>query len=85
VSSKFDVNAYANAILAGETYDPEESRPIPNGQTEDAASKTSGLSKGKGRETGVESSSGGLGMTVKGDIGVALAKLNYGIVSLSGF
>ncbi len=74
VSPKFDVNAYANAILAGETYDPEEIK-IAVGLQNDRRSSVQ--AKGKARETAMD----GLGMAVKGDIGVALARLNYGIVS----
>ena len=75
VSPKFDVNAYANAILAGESYDPEESKAVVG---QENGLRNSGQAKGKGRETTMD----GVGMAVKGDIGVALARLNYGIVSV---
>ena len=60
LSDHFDVNAYANAVLAGRTYDPNAD-----------ASSSQQNSKGKGKSVDGE----------KGDVGLELAKLNYGIVS----
>jgi hypothetical protein len=70
ISPKFNVNAYANAILAGEPYDPEAQIPAP--PVENEAGTTEDGDSG-------EIASGSL--NVKGDVGLALAKLNYGVVS----
>ncbi|ORX36009.1 Golgi transport complex subunit 5-domain-containing protein [Kockovaella imperatae] len=48
LSDNFDVNAYANAVLAGQNYDPD--KPQPTKKSDE-----------------------------KGDVGLELAKLNYGI------
>lgn len=66
------MNAYANAILAGEPYDPEAQIPAPPQQSEDDSSGDNG-----GNDGVIASGS----LNVKGDVGLALAKLNYGIVS----
>lgn len=79
-SSKFNPTLYANAILAGERYDPEEPPPADakNGRNEDET----GTSKNAGMGTaGNGSAQGTASLSVKGDVSVALAKLNYGIVS----
>jgi hypothetical protein len=59
LSDKFDVNTYANAILAGKIYDPESPT---------FAEGSGSYKNGKARDT------------EKGDVGVELARLNYGIV-----
>lgn len=59
LSDNFDVNGYAKAVLAGQTYRPDD----PN--------EAEGASQQKDAHAG------------RGDIGVELAKLNQGIVSLS--
>jgi hypothetical protein len=76
ISPKFNVNAYANAILAGEPYDPEAQIPAPPVQSEGNASSSNDLAEGN--DGTIASGS----LNVKGDVGLALAKLNYGIVSL---
>ena len=84
MSSKFNPTLYANAILAGERYDPEETSEDPEGDNsngvaknkDDVASKNVGFG-------GAGNGSGTASLSVKGDVSVALAKLNYGIVSLS--
>jgi hypothetical protein len=66
LSDKFDVNSYANAVLTGREYDPNA--PIAS---ESAGPSTApALRNGKGKE-----------VAEKGDVGLELAKLNYGIVS----
>ena len=60
LSPHFDVNAYANAVLSGLPYEPDE-------QVEENG-------KGKGKSVVV------MGGEMKGDVGVELAKLNFGIV-----
>lgn len=77
ISPKFNVNAYANAILAGEPYDPEAQIPAPPVEHEASVA----ASEGKAGEDGGAIPGGRL--NVKGDVGLALAKLNYGIVSRS--
>ena len=69
LSDKFDVSAYANAVLAGKPYQPDK---------EDEVATITGKDKGKGES--VDAAVGG-GTGEKGDLGVELAKLNYGIVS----
>ncbi len=85
-SPHFNVNAYANAILADEPYNPDAAGQ----QAGEAAGagehqpRRSTASKGKAREDGgfgTGAGAGGASLTPKGDIGLALAKLNYGIVS----
>lgn len=73
ISPKFNVNAYANAILAGEPYDPEAQIPAPPVQSEGNASSSNDLAEGN--DGTIASGS----LNVKGDVGLALAKLNYGI------
>jgi hypothetical protein len=70
ISPKFNVNAYANAILAGEIYDPEAQIPALPEENETGSAGDSGNG---------EIANGSL--NVKGDIGLALTKLNHGVVS----
>ncbi|KAJ9100674.1 hypothetical protein QFC21_003719 [Naganishia friedmannii] len=74
ISPKFNVNAYANAILAGEPYDPEAQIPAPPVQNEGNAALNSN-EVSEGNDGAIASGS----LNVKGDVGLALAKLNYGI------
>ncbi|KAI5452220.1 hypothetical protein NCC49_001154 [Naganishia albida] len=73
VSPKFNVNAYANAILAGEPYDPEAQIPAPPVEPETSAAEP----RGKEETDGGAILSGSL--NVKGDVALALSKLDYGI------
>lgn len=68
-STKFDATAYANAVLAGETYNADEPPPLQPKAGVDS----------KEAATKVDSTERPGGLTVKGDVSVALAKLNYGI------
>jgi hypothetical protein len=79
ISPKFNVNAYANAILAGEPYDPEAQIPAPPVEQEPNAV----LEDAKEDRDGGAILSGSL--NVKGDVGLALAKLDYGIVSTEDY
>jgi hypothetical protein len=74
VSPKFNVNAYANAILAGEQYDPEAQIPAPPVEPESSSVDHIGKEDGDGGAF----LSGSL--NVKGDVALALSKLDYGIV-----
>lgn len=85
LSDKFDVHAYANAVLAGQVYRPDDKAASEPKSLKDNAASGSGSSK----QTSVEessvvpaSSSGGT-TSGGGDVSVELAKLNYGIVRLS--
>lgn len=82
-SSRFNPTLYANAILAGERYDPEETSEDSEGGISNGAAKNKedGLSMNNGYG-GAGNGSGTASLSVKGDVSVALAKLNYGIVSL---
>lgn len=75
ISPKFNANAYANTILAGEPYDPEAQIPAPPVEQESSTVL----------HDATEEADGGafLGgsLNVEGDVGLALARLDYGIVS----
>lgn len=75
LSDKFDVHAYANAVLAGQIYRPDE----------EFEQNGTAIASGSGSSTTVGLGPGGKGVNGdvggKGDIGSELAKLNHGIVS----
>ncbi|KAJ9113081.1 hypothetical protein QFC20_001968 [Naganishia adeliensis] len=75
ISPKFNANAYANTILAGEPYDPEAQIPAPPVEQESSTV----LHDATEEADGGAFLSGSL--NVEGDVGLALARLDYGIVT----
>lgn len=80
LSDRFDVHDYAKAVLEGRQYRPDE---VAEASTSASTSEKEKDVKGKGRS--VDGPGKGQGQVEKGDVGVELgvelAKLNYGIVS----
>ena len=86
-SSKFNPTLYANAILAGERYDPEEiatEEPETSRNKDESTLVDDARDQRKGRGGMGNGPAGTASLSVKGDVSVALAKLNYGIVSTPG-
>ena len=72
LSEHFDVNAYANAVLSGRRYDPDAEHSEAAQLADGSAAKNVSTKSAKTKEG------------EKGDVGLELARLNYGIVSLPG-
>lgn len=84
-SPRFDTNSYANAILSGETYDPDTSASASGGPLSSSPSKSKPLTESNfptkiAKDGSATNTNTTTNTTIaKGDISSALTKLNRGI------